>query len=159
MPFKKKSSLILISAFLLIIGFTINSMDISSHSPASLTLEYDFSQQELTANLVHSVANMNTHYIFEIEIRINDIFDSLHNYTSQPTLSVFSYTYNITAVVGDIIEVTAECIQGGSQTKQITVTNNTVTPAVPAAQVCIILIGLSSTALIKIRRRVKRGEG
>jgi hypothetical protein len=159
MEFKKKSSLILLSAFAIIIGFTINSMNISSHSPASLTIEYDFSQQELTANLVHSVANMNTHFIIEIEIRVNDVLDSLNNYTSQQTTSAFSYTYNVTAVVGDAIKVTAECNQGGSQIKQITVSDDTVTPAVPAAHVCIILIGLSSTALIKIRRRVKRGEG
>lgn len=157
MQFKKKSGLILISAFLLLIGFTINSMDISSHSPSSLTIEYDFSQQELTSNLVHSVANMNTHFIIEIEIRVNDVLNSTNNYTSQPTMSIFSYTYNVTADIGDIIEVTAECNQGGSQTKQLTVTDNTVTPAVPAAHVCIILIGLSSTALIRIRSRVKRG--
>lgn len=158
MQFKKKSGLILISAFLLIIGFSLNSMDISSHSPSNLTLEYDFSHQELTVNLVHSVANMNNHYIIDIDIWRNDDYVGNYNYTSQPTMSVFSYTYNLTADVGDILEVTAECNQGGSQTKQITVINNTVTSAVPAAHVCIILIGISSTALIKIRRRVKRKE-
>jgi len=55
--------------------------------------------------------------------------------------------------------VTAECNQGGSLTRQIAVVDNSITPSVPAAHVCIILIGLSSTTLIKIRRRVKRKEG
>ncbi|NHJ33637.1 MAG: hypothetical protein FK732_12320 [Asgard group archaeon] len=155
---KKKSNLILISAFLLIIGFTINSMDISSHSPSSLTLEYSFSQQELTINLVHSVADMNSHYIYNIEIFVNNILNDTLSYTSQPTMSVFSYTINLTADVGDIIKVTADCNQGGSQTKEITVTDDTVTSAVPAAHVCIILIGLASTAFLKFRNKIKKVE-
>ena len=158
MQFKKKRSLILISIFIFILGLTINYTEISSHSPSSLTLEYDYSQQQLTVLLVHSVLDMNTHYIFDIDIWNNDDFVGNYNYTSQPTMSVFSYTYNINADIGDILEVTAECNQGGSQTKQLTVSDNTTTPSVPAAHVCIVLIGLSSTALIKIRRRAKRKE-
>lgn len=153
MVLKKKSNLIIISAIVLIIGLSMNSKDVTSHAPSNLTLEYDFSQQELTANLVHSVTDMNTHYIFEIEIWKNDVFIITHHYTSQPSLSSFTYTYPVSADFGDILEVIAKCNQGGSQTKQITVTDNTVTQGVPAAHICIILIGISSTALIKLRRK------
>lgn len=109
--------------------------------------------------MAHSVADTNTHFIIKIDIWRNDDFVISTSYTSQPTNSIFSYTYNISANIGDILEVIAECNQGGSLTRQLTVTDNSITPSVPAAHVCIILIGLSSTALIKIRQRVKRKEG
>jgi len=156
---KKKRNLVLISIFILMIGLSINSIKITSHTPTNLTLDYGFSDQQLTVLLVHSVADSNTHYIIDVDIWRNDDFVNSTSYTSQPTNSIFSYTYNISAAIGDIFEVTVECNQGGTKTSQITVIDNTITPSVPAAQVCIILIGLSSTVLIKIRRRVKRKEG
>lgn len=137
----------------------MNSIKIAGHSPTNLTLDYGYAQQQLTALLVHSVADANAHYIFDIEIWNNDDFVGNYLYTNQTTNSIFSYTYNVSADVGDILKVTAECKQGGSLTRQIAVVDNSITPSVPAAHVCIILIGLSSTVLIKIRRRVKRKEG
>ncbi len=156
---KKKRNLVLISLFILLIGLSINSTKIIGHSPSNLTLEYSFSDQQLTALLVHSVADTNTHYIIAVDIWKNDVLVNSSSYTSQPSNSIFSYTYNISAIIDDILKVTTECNQGGTKTEQITVTDNTITPSVPAAHVCIILIGISSTALVKIRRRVKRKEG
>ncbi|MCK5297367.1 MAG: hypothetical protein KAJ76_00575 [Candidatus Heimdallarchaeota archaeon] len=156
---KKKRNLLLISLFILLIGLSINSTKITGHSPSNLTLEYGFFDQELTVLLVHSVADSNSHYIIDVDIWKNDVLVNSTSYTSQPTNSIFSYTYNISATVGDILEVTTECNQGGTKTEQITVTDNTITPSVPAAHVCIILIGISSTALFKMRRKVKRKEG
>ena len=155
----KKRNIFLIFVFIFIIGFSMNSTKIAGHSPTNLTLDYGYAQQQLTVLLVHSVADANTHYIFDIKIWNNNDFVDNYLYTNQTTNSIFAYTYNVSADVGDILKVTAECNQGGSLTKQITVSDNTITPSVPAAYVCIILIGLSSTVLIKIRRRVKRQEG
>ena len=156
---KKKRNLVLISLFILMIGLTINSTKITGHSPSNLTLEYGFSDQQLTALLVHSSADTNTHYIIDVDIWKNDVLVNSSSYTSQPSNSIFSYTYNISAIIGDILKVTTECNQGGTKTEQITVTDNTITPAVPAAHVCIILLGISTTALFNMRRRVKRKEG
>jgi len=154
-----KRTVILISVITLFIGLATSSITTVSHSASNMTLIYDLPNQELTINIVHSVADPNTHYIFEIKIWKNNILEKQYNYTSQPTTSSFSYIYNVTAIVGDILKVSAECNIAGTLIKELTVSDETITQNVPAAYTCIILIGLSSAVFIRHRRSVKAREG
>jgi hypothetical protein len=94
---------------------------VSAHSPASMELEYDFFNQELSVTINHNVVTPNEHYIDSVEILKNDALYHMENYTSQPSLTTFTYVYHVEAQDGDNIEVTATCIISGGITEQITV--------------------------------------
>jgi len=49
------------------------------------------------------------HHIKYVEIKQNGATISKNNYDTQPTGSIFTYTYNIPAAKGEIFEVTATC--------------------------------------------------
>jgi hypothetical protein len=113
--FGKKILIIFITIFVL----TILGQSVIAHSPSDMDLAYDFSNTELDVTITHSVAAPNDHYIESVEIFKNDVSILLTNYTSQPTLSVFTYTYVVDAVEGDTLRVIAICSISGSITQEI----------------------------------------
>ncbi len=117
LPFKKIFSYFLIS----IISITFVSTNIIAHDPTSIELEYDFFNQKLDVTITHSVADPNNHYIETVDILKNDSGYLILNYTSQPTLSTFTYTYDVAAQDGDDLEVTAICSISGSITGSLIV--------------------------------------
>ena len=115
--------LISITGILLLIFFTLSTINVSAHSPSNMNLSYNTNTKELDVSINHQVANPDTHYVNNIIIKINDITIQTEEYSSQPGSS-FTYTYeNFTATKDDKIEVTANCNQGGSITKTLTVTS------------------------------------
>jgi hypothetical protein len=64
----------------------------------------------------------------KIEIKKNADLYLTEDYTSQPTTSTFTYTYDVTAGDGDLLEVTAYCNLYGSITDQITVSTPSPSP-------------------------------
>lgn len=122
---RKLSILIIVFTFFIISYNTINA---SAHSPASVTAVYDITNQKLNVSIVHSVADPNSHYIESVKITISrggvTEYDETFSYTSQPITSSFLYTYNVTAISGDIITVLITCNQGGSGTDTLTATDN-----------------------------------
>jgi hypothetical protein len=88
-----------------------------------MSLSYDSTTNELQVDISHQVSNPNTHYVYKIVIKINGVTNISQDYTSQPGSS-FSYTYeDIDAVESDTFEVTALCNQGGSISKELTVSS------------------------------------
>jgi hypothetical protein len=106
----KRSVFVFIFILANVLAFLI--LPVTAHAPSEMTLEYDLDSQVLTVTIVHNVSDPTSHYIFNIKIQINTT--ETYEYTSQPTSSEFSYTYNVPASEGDIIVVTAECNHGGS---------------------------------------------
>jgi hypothetical protein len=104
-----------------------------AHNPAGMTLEYDFSAQKLNVTITHNVADTNTHYIEKVEIWKNDVLEITRDYTSQPSTSSFTYSYDISAVDGDVLKVKGTCSISGSITREITV----VEPVVPSISVSV----------------------
>jgi len=90
-----------------------------AHNPSDMDLEYDFINKKLDVTITHSVVAPNDHYIKSVEIFINDVSYLIVNYTSQPTLSLFTYTYDLDAADSDIIRVIAICSITGSITQEI----------------------------------------
>jgi hypothetical protein len=77
--------------------------------PSSVACSYDFSKQQLNVSIDHAVADASTHYIYKVEIYRNSVLVSSYNYTSQPSLKLFIYRYNVTAANNDSIAATARC--------------------------------------------------
>lgn len=111
---------------LILLLFTLSSISVSAHSPSSMNLNYSMATKELQVSITHQVPNPNTHYVYNIVVKINGETNISEDYTSQPGSS-FTYKYQgIEAIEGDAFEVTAYCIQGGSITRQLTVSSGEV---------------------------------
>jgi len=95
-----------------------------AHAPSSMTVSYNLQTQDLRVNITHQVSDPTTHYIYKVEIKKNNVMYNTSTYTSQPDPNSFTYIYKINATVGDTIDVTASCIQGGSKTIQDTIASN-----------------------------------
>ncbi|MGC9779918.1 MAG: hypothetical protein HZR80_11795 [Candidatus Heimdallarchaeota archaeon] len=68
-------------------------------------------------------------------------------------MSVFSYDYNISAVVGDTLRVKASCNQDGTIIETLTIQSVNPTESVPAYPVCVTLAGLSILAIVSVLTR------
>jgi hypothetical protein len=121
---KTMTFIIILTIFFL---FVILSTSVCAHSPSNMNLNYDKSTSELKVEITHQVSNPSTHYVYNIEININDELYISKNYTSQPGSS-FEYTYeDIGVIEEETIQVTALCIQGGSITKELIINAEDVT--------------------------------
>jgi len=105
----------------LLLTLTILPTPILAHPPAEMKLEYNFDEQTLSVTVTHSVSTPESHYVKKLEIKKNADLFLTEDYTSQPTTSTFTYTYNVTVGDGDVLEATAYCSLYGSKTERITV--------------------------------------
>jgi desulfoferrodoxin (superoxide reductase-like protein) len=90
-----------------------------AHSPSEVKLDYDLSAQTLRATITHTRFS-DSHYINKVEIRKNGNLVNLQEYKSQPS-ETFTYSYKVTAVAGDTLEVKAYCNKFGSKTEKLAV--------------------------------------
>jgi hypothetical protein len=124
-----------------------------------MTLVYELSSHTLSVTVFHSVGDLNTHYIEYVTINKNGVFETDRNYTSQASAAAYLDVFNIDAVQGDVLQVTAYCNQGGQIIDQVTVSGGLQTqpqPNIPGFPLAGILIGLVlASGLILIRRRQK----
>jgi len=67
--------------------------------------------QTLQVTITHTRFSDN-HYVGKLEIKKNGNLVSLKEYKSQPA-ETFTYAFQVTAVVGDVLEVTAYCSKFG----------------------------------------------
>jgi hypothetical protein len=110
---------------IMLLSLILSSVSVSAHSPSNMNLSYNMTIEELGVSIAHQVPNPNSHYVYNIVIKINGVTNISQSYTSQPGSS-FTYTYNIKALEGDTFEATALCNQGGSISKQLTVSSGEV---------------------------------
>jgi hypothetical protein len=119
MNWKNKKKVIVCFVWLMILSGM--AATVSANAPQSLSIEYNSETQILTVDIDHQVSDPTTHYIFQVVIKKNSETYNISTYTSQPSSTSFSYTYQVVAIQNDTLDVTASCIQGGSKTTQITV--------------------------------------
>ncbi len=119
---------------------------IRAHTPSNMTLSYDYDNQILTVTVIHSVADMNSHYIEQIIINKNTLFVMDRNYTSQASTSSMSDTFNVAAADNDVFQVTAISSVSGQITLQLTVSSGGLQtqppPQIPGFPLAAIAIGL-----------------
>jgi hypothetical protein len=92
-----------------------------AHPPKEVKIVYTITSQKLDVSVTHDTSFTGFHYINKIEIKKNGESAGVHKYQSQPTKSEFTYTYDVPAVQGDVLEVTATCSLSGSKTVKVTV--------------------------------------
>jgi hypothetical protein len=100
---------------------------VNAHGPSAVHLDYDFGTQILTADVSHSTGTPSTHYIIEIIVEKNSAEFTTRDYTSQPSTSNIVDTFDVPAVHGDVLRVTAFCNIAGQLTESITVIDPSVT--------------------------------
>jgi hypothetical protein len=92
-----------------------------AHNPGNMNLDYNFTAQKLNVTITHNVVDPNNHYIENVQIWKNNNLIVDQDYTSQPSTSSFTYSFDISASDGDVIKVTATCSISGDITDQLTV--------------------------------------
>ena len=90
-------------------------------APKSVDLVYDMNAQTLSVKIDHYTLSAGLHHIESVEIKKNGVTISKTEYDTQPSDSIFTYTYKIPAVKGDVFEVTANCSLWGHKTSTLTV--------------------------------------
>ncbi len=96
--------LLLTTIFTILI--TVNlSLNVSAHPASEMSLNYNKNNNILEVTISHQVSDLEEHYIDNLTIILNGEIYSTYKYTSQPTSSSFTYTYDLNASEEDIIEV------------------------------------------------------
>jgi len=140
--------------FLFLIASIAITYTVCANAPSGMTVSYNLETQDLRVTITHPVNDQTTHYIKEVKIEKNGVLYNTSRYDSQPDLNSFTYTYQVNATTGDIIDVTASCIQGGLKTIQHTVAinNGESKTSTPGFEV-IILLGAVLITLTMLRRK------
>ncbi|MHA2020702.1 MAG: hypothetical protein ACW96N_03245 [Candidatus Thorarchaeota archaeon] len=156
---------VVVAAALLIIS---SSQPVAAHTPASMTLGYNWDTQVLSVTISHAVANPNDHFIENITVYKNDVKVDSEAYTSQGSASAASDTFNIAAVDGDVLRVWANCSISGfiedtitvtePDTTTTTTTDGTTTPppgldSTPIILAAVIALGVIFLVVAILRRR------
>lgn len=118
---KEKMSLKTICAVSIIAAFLLIPAVASSHEPSAINLKYDLSTKQLTVIVYHYSFDVTVDYIKTIDVSINSKPFQTFTYSNQYDKTAATYTYNIDAKPGDVIEVKATSTGTGSKTASITV--------------------------------------
>ena len=102
-------------------------------APKSVDLIYDMSTQNLSVTINHQTLFAGMHHIKYVEIKKNGMLISKNIYGTQPTGSIFTYTYNIPVQKGDVFEVTAICNLWGHKTSTLIIDATASVAEIPAA--------------------------
>jgi hypothetical protein len=124
------TSLIVISLMVMVV-----IAPVGAHSPSNLVLSYDPAAGELQATFTHQVDNPAVHYVHRVEVEVEGGPDLLQQeYTSQPALDTFTYTYPVQVPPGTLLRVKGECSIGGEIRRELmVVAAPTDTPTIPPA--------------------------
>jgi len=140
----------LIFGFILVVMLPLN---VTAHSPASMSINYDIESQELVVSINHIVSDSTTHYIFNITVEKNNEFYKSYEYTSQPSSSSFTYTYSgIVGEAGDIFSIVARCNQGGQSSKSLTIGSNASDNGTPGFEIIVVICAIALILFWKRKR-------
>lgn len=151
----KKNWAFIIIWFLIV---SATSCSVSAHTPSAMTLSYNLETHDLRVTITHQVTDPTTHYIAKVDIKKNGAIYNTSLYSEQPDSNSFTYTYKVNATLGDVIEVTISCNQGGSKTVQHTITqgstdNGKNETSTPGFELSLILGGLFISFLLMRKKR------
>ena len=98
------------------------AMPVLAHPPQDMVLDYNLETSELSVTITHLTPAPTVHYIFKIDIELNDEVINSEEYASQPTTDTFTYIYIVEAEFGDVITVTAYCNISGKKKGELMIT-------------------------------------
>jgi desulfoferrodoxin (superoxide reductase-like protein) len=88
--------------------------------PKKVSAEFNVTTRTLSVAIDHPTLMRGFHHIGAVEITLNGKPSETARYDTQPG-NIFTYTYQINAKPGDVLEVNARCNLYGSKTASITV--------------------------------------
>lgn len=109
------------AVFMMLILTSFFTSTVLAHPPVDMEINYDIESQQVTVMITHETPGPTVHYINRVTIEVNDNEILSEDYQSQPTNDVFSYTYDVSAEIGDVITVTAYCNIQGSISRSLTI--------------------------------------
>ena len=105
-------------AFVLL-GLLLIPQAAPAHPPSDMQLAFDRGTRILSVTITHTVADPTTHFVKRVRITAGGSQISNNTYTSQPSPSSFTYTFQMPPSAGGEIQVVAECSILGSTTRSI----------------------------------------
>jgi hypothetical protein len=117
----KNEKILVICMLLLSTIFIV--MPAMAHPSQDMVLDYNLETSELSVTITHETPAPTVHYIYKVDIELNNQLIISEEYDSQPTNDVFTYIYIIETEIGDEITVTAICNIQGSITRSITISD------------------------------------
>ncbi|NYT01904.1 MAG: hypothetical protein GKC10_04000 [Methanosarcinales archaeon] len=123
----------LLTIALLILAALVLAGPGAAHPPSAVALAYDQDNQTLTVTVTHDIGASDParHHVQKVEIKKNDEDVIEEEYDTQASSPQVTFTYNLSAVEGDMIEAEAYCSIYGDKKAQMTVQGQSGT--VPAA--------------------------
>ena len=104
--------------FLGLFSIVLNSLAFA-HSPADIVFNYDAKTKILSVGVVHTVEDVQKHFIKEITIKVNGKEWIVQEFASQATVDVQAVSYaQVDLKKGDVIEVLAVCNKSGQLKKK-----------------------------------------
>lgn len=93
-----------------------------AHPPKAVNINYIKSEKKVTIEAIHKVSNVESHYIYNITIYVNNIEKKVLAITKQTSTQSEVATYEIGDLkAGDIVKVTASCNKFGSKSNEFQV--------------------------------------
>jgi hypothetical protein len=103
----------------LILGISMMGMQVGATAPRYVGLKYTSGTLKVT--ILHFSPVPKFHYVYKVDIEKNGVLYLSQDYTSQPKIFFYTYTYNVNATTGDVLRVTATCVLFGHLTRSTTV--------------------------------------
>ena len=104
---------------LIIMSILMISTQVGATSPRYMKLTYQ--QDTLKVIVLHFSPFRTLHYVYKIDVEKNGQPYISELYSSQPRFFFNTYQYNVTAISGDQLTVTANCNLFGKLTRSIMV--------------------------------------
>jgi hypothetical protein len=104
---------------LIIMGILMISTQVGATAPRYMKLTYQ--PDTLKVTILHFSPFRTTHYVYKIDVEKNGQPYTSELYSSQPRFFFNTYQFNVTAISGDQLTVTANCNLFGKLTRSITV--------------------------------------
>ena len=114
-----RKTLPLIAVLFLTVALLLPSVS-HANAPSLVEPTYELAARTLSVKIRHRSLVDSLHYIKYVEIKVNGTLLLTNRYDKQPG-SEYTYTYNVAANPGDVIEVSAKCNLWGSRTVGLTI--------------------------------------
>ncbi|MFX1287568.1 MAG: hypothetical protein ACFFFY_03275 [Promethearchaeota archaeon] len=148
----RKKIILFLSGTIIGVCLLLASGNAKAHSPINMSLNYDLNTHILEVSITHPVSDPYTHFIYMLDISVNNVTET-HYEIYQPNPNRFSYYYPLSANLGDLIEVTAYCTDGGSITRFLIVEE----PTIPGYFGTYFIIGFTIILLLSfVRKKIEK---
>lgn len=127
---QKNSRALILIGVLALLAIALVSAPAAATPPSAVDLSFDKVGHVLTVTITHDSENVNTHYIYKVDIVKNGAAFNKSFYTSQPDPHKFTYRYDVVAGDGDILAATANCVVYGNLTTTLDITTGKTTTTI-----------------------------